>query len=302
MRYAVVSDIHANWAALEAVYDDARKQSVGNFWCLGDIVGYGPDPVLCVRFLREQVQMDRWVLGNHDAGLIGLITTEDFNAEATEVLAKHHALFQAPDNQELWRWCQEHMTDARTQPHAMSYGDVVYVLVHACLAPNQYVGRTTLSYLYPWETTWIRRYGLDPLRDGHLQEGKRGCLLHGHTHMPTFSDVVVAPGKRQSSRLRSIVYNQPLPLDGHLMVINPGSVGQPRDGDRRAAYAIIDTDASSVEFRRVTYDFRLTQAGMQRENYPITLCERLSVAGSLADSDLLARVYRRTEDGLEAIA
>jgi predicted phosphodiesterase len=296
MRYAIISDIHANGCALDAVRADADKCNIDSYWCLGDIVGYGPEPDRCIRFLHEQIDPQHWVLGNHDAALTGLIPVDEFNTEARDVIYKHRTLLQHADNQLLWHWCQEQMIDTRMLPKVEAHGDMLYVFVHACLVPNQYI----LCYLYPWRTTLIRWNGLEPLRR-YLQDGMRACLLFGHTHIPTFCEMVDLPGNRAENRLRSIIYNQPVPLDGRLMALNPGSVGQPRDGDRRAAYAIIDTKQHTVEFRRVTYPFDLVQAHMQQEGYPASLREHLSKAGNPLDEDDLVQVYQRTVYGLEVI-
>lgn len=297
MRYAIVSDIHANWAALNAVIQDATAAQIDAFWCLGDVVGYGPHPEECVHFLHDRVDHNQWVIGNHDAGLIGLMTTADFSAEARAMLEIHRAILQHPTNQGLWEWCQAQMTEVRTNPRSSVHGDIKFVLVHACLTPDHYVGRTSASYLYPWNSLLLRWNGLDPLRDTHLEENGCACMLYGHTHIPTFAEVMT----RRRISLRSIRYNHPLPLNGQLLAINPGSVGQPRDGDQRAAYAIIDTDDHTVEFRRVAYDLTQLLQLMADRAYPHTLYERLRLAGNPADHQSLAEVYQRTVDGLEAI-
>jgi len=301
MRYALLADIHANWPALEAVLEDAAKNSVDAYWCLGDVVGYGPNPVECVRFLREEVHPDRWVMGNHDAGLVGLVDFEtEFNPYARHVIQAHQSSLQQSEN--LWNWCKEYFIEERGHPRVEMHDETNCVFVHACLKPGFFIGRFITSYLYPWEPALLNWNGLDILADEYRSVSGRAYLFYGHTHFPTYYGAENRGTQRDGYHLRSIKYAKPLPLGDGIVAVNPGSVGQPRDGDRRAAYAIVDTEAHTVEFRRVAYPVETVQEAMKREGYPDELVAMLwNAAGGPEDLELFATVYRRPKWDLEAV-
>ncbi len=302
MRYALISDIHANAPALIAVQDDIAwqaeeyNQPIDAYWCLGDVIGYGPYASECVQFIQQSDKPLHWLVGNHDAGLVGIMSTQDFNQEARTVLARHRSILEQHGQ---WQWCQEHFATVHLPPQKEQHGDMCYVFTHACLVQNEYIGRSSSSYLRPWEPLLLEWNGFNYLRESYLGTSQRACMIFGHTHFPTFAK---AERERKGVQLRSIRYNQALPLGDDLTAINPGSVGQPRDGDRRAAYAILDTDAHTVEFRRVAYDYTQTLTLMEDESYPERLCQLLINAGGSQDLDNLAQVYRKTSKGLEVVS
>ncbi len=238
MRVAVLSDVHSNLVALDAVLADAG--AVDAIWHLGDIVGYGPDPDGVVARLGERGAIG--VRGNHDAAALGGPEIEWFNPDARAAAA----------------WTRDTMSDAtrtwlEAQPVHREIG--VMTLVHGSprdplreYVASVGVARANLAAL----TT---RYG-----------------LHGHTHVPVaFID--------DDPRLRIVEpeAGAVLALDEQTALINPGSVGQPRDGDPRASYLILDTDDHVVTWRRVPYDIPVVQAAIRAAGLPRRLADRLSI-------------------------
>jgi diadenosine tetraphosphatase ApaH/serine/threonine PP2A family protein phosphatase len=248
--------------------------------------------------------MQRWVLGNHDAALrqIGSAGSQ----AAAHVIEEHRRILRA--DPELWDWCRRHFAEAQGRPKSEIHNAALYVFVHAQLWETQYFGRTAESYLYPWKRAALRTFGLQPLQqyDGRhvhtreeLDTAENRYLFYGHTHMPTFCELLTST-RRPSVRLRSIVYGEAMPLGSGYVAVNPGSVGQPRDGDQRAAYIILDTDNQTVEFRRVVYDVESVIAQMQALHFPAILLDWLRTAGSAEDHYNLDQVYERTTDQLQA--
>ncbi len=240
MRIAVLSDIHANRTALEAVLADAG--AVDGVWQLGDIVGYGPEPDAVVERLREVGAIG--VRGNHDAAACGGSEIEWFNPEARRAMEWTRAAISSA----TVAWLSA-LPERRTE----GAGD----LVHG-------------SHREPlWEyvtSRAIARASLDLLETGTR------IGLHGHTHMPVAfvedgEDVQLVRGRPGAS----------LDLEGRRALINPGSVGQPRDGDPDASYMIWDPDADRVTWHRVAYDIASVQRAMREAGLPASLAARLGV-------------------------
>ena len=231
MRILVFSDIHANLAALDAVLSDAGQTDAA--WFLGDLVGYGPDPNECIQRIQE---LDALVClqGNHDAAAIGSLSLDSFNPEARRSI----------------EWLRDNLTDdsraflSELSPHA-EMGDVT--LVHA--SPRQPV----LEYL------------LDVYSAGQNFDFFDGpyCFV-GHTHIPVHFAQDANGG---STRMRIPKPNSQITLERRC-IVNPGSVGQPRDRDPRAAFAIFDSEAHTWDYRRVDYDVESVQEKMRSANLP----------------------------------
>ena len=239
MRVAVLSDIHANLHALEAVLADVDRQAPDEIWCLGDVVGYGPRPNECVSLVRERATLS--LCGNHDLAALGALDTVDFSGDAGTAA----------------RWTQ--------------------------------------SVLGAEEATWLR--GLEPLAERPGVE-----LFHGSPRDPVWDYVLT----EQVGLICILETTAPLILVGHSHValalgwdgdaligglapegtdvaragkrwlVNPGSVGQPRDGDPRAAWALIDEDIGRAAFFRVPYPVERTQAEIREQGLPETLALRLA--------------------------
>lgn len=238
MRYLIISDIHANLTALEAVLADAGE--FDKVWCLGDIVGYGPDPNECVELLRRH-QLT-CLAGNHDWAAVDKLDLASFNSDARAAAA----------------WTQGVLSE-----EAFAYLSSLPSLLEE--------ERFTLAHGSPRQPVW--EYILDPrvasLNFQHF--GTQYCLV-GHTHTAvTFVQATEGSG----SQVHFPLYDRAWPLDGDRMIINPGSVGQPRDSDPRASYAILDADALTWEQRRVEYAIEETQGRMREHGLPHRLIARL---------------------------
>jgi predicted phosphodiesterase len=261
MRIAMVADIHSNAYALDAVVTDAETKGVHRFWSLGDVVGYGPHPVRCLEFLRDKVQKSGWVLGNHDAVFVGLLRLPYWRKHAAEALAlNREAVVGRPG---LERWCKGAFTDRRCGPIVRDYQDDRYVLLHGSLLDP------LSDYLFPWYTAYKIPKELERLRHRYMGSDERPVsLCHGHTHIPALYSKN-SPVSDQGFVSHTIALGEPMRLGEAVSIINPGSVGQPRDGDQRAAYCILDTRRRTVEYRRVQYDHMKTIRDLRRPvRYP----------------------------------
>jgi diadenosine tetraphosphatase ApaH/serine/threonine PP2A family protein phosphatase len=240
MRYLIISDVHANQTALSAVLDDAG--SYDSIWCLGDLVGYGPDPNECVERLRELAHPI--LAGNHDWAALGKLDIMSFNSDARAA--------------SIW-------TSGELSRSSRKFLDAL---------PTDIV-KDQFSWAHgsPRQPVW--EYILDPLiaQRNFAYFDTPYCLV-GHTHIPVvFHQVDDTPSGCK-------VYLSPrdepmsLEIEGRL-ILNPGSVGQPRDGNPDASYAILDTDAMTWEQRRVFYDVEHTQERMRACQLPPRLIDRL---------------------------
>ena len=242
MRAIILSDIHANLTALEAVLAEA-----GNFdaaWCLGDLVGYGPDPNECVERIRSLPNL-QCTIGNHDAASLKQIDVDAFNPEAR--IAIH--------------WTQDALSDSsraflQDLPEKIELENVT--LAHG--SPRHPVW----EYLLDTRTATLNfDYFFTPL-----------CFV-GHTHLPV---IYVLNDSKHMARLSIPEANQVLTLPERA-IVNPGSVGQPRDRDPRAAFALFDTETRLLDYRRVPYDFSAVHARMAAAGLPDRHIQRLA-AGS----------------------
>lgn len=237
MRIAVLSDIHSNLAALEAVRDDLP--SVDEIWVLGDIVGYGPQPNEVIRTLQQMGA--RSVLGNHDGAAIGTVDPDDFN----------------PDAKTAVEW-----TATVLDPNGRTY--------LATLPEVRVSGDLTAVHGSPREPVW--EYITSPaVAAANLGSFRTWLCLFGHTHIPA-----VFRASDGHVEAISVTTGDPVRLDARRALINPGSVGQPRDGIPESAYAILDDRGATVEFHRVAYDIAETQRRMQTLGLPPRLAERLA--------------------------
>jgi predicted phosphodiesterase len=241
MRIAVLSDIHANLAALEAVGSDLP--SVDQVWVLGDIVGYGPHPNEVIALL--QAMGARSVLGNHDGAAIGTVDPAHFN----------------PDARTAIEWTAE-VLDGNARSYIGSLPEV------------RRDGDLTAVHGSPRDPIWEYITGPAIAAANFGSFDTRLCLF-GHTHLPVVYRLV-GGGVEATVGMPGETH----PLGEARALVNPGSVGQPRDGLRDAAYAVLSTgDApggDEIEFRRVRYDIDRTQRDMRQLGLPARLAERLS--------------------------
>jgi len=252
MRVLVISDIHGNLTALQAVLEEAAQFNYEEVWCLGDTVGYGPEPNECITLVRQLKAA--CVVGNHDWAAIERMDIEDFNAEARRAV--------------LW-------TRQELSPESLAWLSEL---------PSTPIvkGEFTLTHGSPRDPVW--EYVLYPstARANFDAFSTPFCLV-GHTHVPALHVWVES---ETSVRAISPTPNRVLALrpaekaDGAApslrIILNPGSVGQPRDNDPRAAYAILNTKEATWLPRRVAYAIEITQAHMRSAGLPERLINRLS--------------------------
>jgi predicted phosphodiesterase len=240
MRCLVLSDIHSNLEAFEAVLEDAG--SVDQVWCLGDVVGYGPDPNACVERLRSQPHL--CIAGNHDWATLGKLDLRDFN----------------PDAREANLWNREQLTEEN--------------LAYLEARPETYVeGACTLFHGSPRHPIWEYIIYASTAQANFAHFDTPVCFV-GHTHTPGIFRLNNEGGQEVCEPVAASL-NGPMSAGPERLIINPGSVGQPRDGDRRASYAVLDTETLIFEHRRVVYAVDKTQAKMMERNLPLRLVLRL---------------------------
>jgi diadenosine tetraphosphatase ApaH/serine/threonine PP2A family protein phosphatase len=239
MRIAVISDIHANRPALEAVLADIDDERVDRVWCLGDIVGYGAEPDACCELTRARA--DTCLAGNHDLGVRGDLPLDEFSRGA-ELAA---------------RWTQETIDDANLaylqglEPQGVEAGVGLY---HA--SPRDPVWEYVLS-------TLLAELCLDA-------QAERVCLI-GHSHVALA--FMREEGKPATGE--ACPGGTTLDLSEAEWLVNPGSVGQPRDGDPRAGWLVLDTAARTASFRRTSYDIAAAAVAIRAARLPDSLAERL---------------------------
>lgn len=240
MRVLIISDIHANLTALEAVLADAADLGYDQIWCLGDLVGYGPDPNECVQRVRD---LDNLVclVGNHDKAALGEIDWGQFNADAQAAI-RWTARTLTPESRAYLKSLPERLERGR------------YTLVHA--SPRQPI----------WEYILDRYIAAQNFPYFHTPY----CLV-GHTHTPA-QYLELSDGGCEERQPR---YNQFVALDEQRCILNPGSVGQPRDRNPQAAYAVLEFESGRWSHLRAPYDIGETQARMRRIAMPARLIARL---------------------------
>ncbi len=256
MRYAIVSDIHANLSALHAVLDDLASQSIDTIICLGDTVGYYADSAAVIALLHSRLtphdcsadgrpaSVPLWVAGNHEWGLLDRIEAYQFSTAARTALTYTRAELPAAEISFLAGLPQQIEIDLGD--------DLSATIVHA--APGDPVGTTGAGYIENSEDA----------QDAAQAFRSQICLV-GHTHYPRICREITHSESDRHSWATIDVFEDVLPggscvFGAERMILNPGSVGQPRDGDPRASYAILDTSARSFAVRRVKYDISATQS------------------------------------------
>jgi diadenosine tetraphosphatase ApaH/serine/threonine PP2A family protein phosphatase len=240
MRCAILSDIHANLAALEAVLDDiGKKGGVDETWCLGDIVDYGPDPHPCIELVQSL--KSGCIAGNHDLAVIGKADKAYFN----------------PDAGLATNW-------TATQ---LNLGDIAYL---DSLPLRMEREGFTLVHGSARDPVWEYVFSTG-IAAGNFDFFRSQLCLVGHTHIP----LVFRLGKDGACQAAAFNPGIGLALGSTRMIINPGSVGQPRDGDPRASYAIYESEGRVIRLYRVGYDVQATQDRMMRAGLPVRLVARL---------------------------
>ncbi len=249
MVYAIISDIHANLEALRAVFDEIDRRAVDVVYCLGDLVGYNADPGDCVDLVLSRAEAV--VRGNHDKAVAGLTDLDWFNSAARAAALWTRAVL--PDR-ELDRV-------AGLPQGPLERADGV-LLCHGSPADED-------EYLVPGG----RLQAAFQLLEEERAEAR--LCLHGHTHVPLAAAWQGGSGQEEPT-LQMLDPRQPIEMEeGCVYLVNPGSVGQPRDGNPRASFGILDTGRGTFTTIRVAYDFRETQRKIIEAGLPAVLARRL---------------------------
>jgi predicted phosphodiesterase len=239
MRVAVISDVHANRHALDAVLEALEAERPDAVWCLGDTVGYGPQPNECCELVRGRADLS--LVGNHDLVVLGALTVSDFNDEAAAAAI----------------WTSEGLTEASRD-------------FLAGLKPQAEADGAALYHASARDPVWEYILTEEAAR-ATFELATASLILVGHSHVALAlreePDRSIAGGLAPAGA--------EVGLDGRWL-LNPGSVGQPRDGDPRAAWLLLDLERRLASFRRVRYPVERTQAEMRERGLPPLLAARLA--------------------------
>lgn len=242
MKFAIISDIHANLEALQTVLADAKQRECTHYACVGDVVGYNANPKECLDIIRE-MQMP-CVMGNHDEYCSADVDLSSFNESAATAV----------------RWTREHLTEADKQwLKDLRYIRLIesFSIVHATMdGPRRWgyvTDKMSAAASFAYQTTNVCFHGHTHVPVAFMQEkGAQGFVQGG-----SFTRILVEPNKRY--------------------FVNVGSVGQPRDGDPRASYATYDLAKREIELHRLEYDIATTQKKILEAGLPERLAARLEL-------------------------
>jgi diadenosine tetraphosphatase ApaH/serine/threonine PP2A family protein phosphatase len=244
LRVAVLSDIHSNRQALEAVLAAVEETGVDQSWCLGDMVGYGADPDACTALVRERC--DTCLVGNHDLAVLGALDISTFSEGAAAAV----------------EWTRENVSEetlgflAELEPTASQAG----------------VG---LFHASPRDPVWEYVLSTDQAEAGfEAQEERVGLIGHSHIALFFVRSPGARPGHAQGAQAEG---GLEIELPEGQWLLNPGSVGQPRDSDPRAAWLELDTDAWTARWHRVEYDIAAAATAIRAAGLPPALADRLEV-------------------------
>lgn len=240
MKALIVSDIHSNLEAFQSVIADADGRGGFNeIWSLGDLVGYGPDPSAVINLLRQH--QHKAVIGNHDLASIGKLSLEAFNPHAKEANLWTGKQLSADERAYLGK-----------QPRIIEEGE--FLMCHGS----------------PRDPVWEYVVSISAAVASFNHFDTHRCLL-GHSHIP----FICRPKGDSNAEFQTPQLGVPLSLNTDRMIINPGGIGQPRDGDPRASYALYDSEPETLTHHRVEYEIETTQDKMRAHKLPEFLIERL---------------------------
>ena len=244
MRVAVLSDVHSNRPALEAVLAAVDEAGVDELWCLGDVVGYGADPDACTALVRERC--DVCLVGNHDLAVLGELDISSFSETAKAAV----------------EWTRE-----QAGPETLEY--------LAGLMPAMTRNGIGLFHASPRDPVWEYVLSIEQAEAGFDAQTERVGLI-GHSHVSLFFNRPdgARPGYSHGAQAGDGAL---IDLDSGAWLLNPGSVGQPRDGDPRAAWLELDTAEWTARFHRAPYDIEAAAEAILAAGLPAALAERLQV-------------------------
>ncbi|MBN2413247.1 metallophosphoesterase family protein [candidate division KSB1 bacterium] len=238
MRYAIISDIHSNFIALEQVLERIHSEKCDQIICLGDIVGYGPFPNECIELVK--MKSDIVIAGNHDHAAAGLLETDHFNIYAKKAI-----------EWTITALTEENKKYLQTLPLYEYTNDAFFV--HS-------------TPMIPERWGYILTPHQAKLNFDYFDQ--QICFI-GHSHLPVIFSY-------NSKREPEMIYDPELKFDNNMKyIINVGSVGQPRDHSSQAAFGIYDTEKKSYKILRVSYDVYTIQKAMMSLDFPEFLIERL---------------------------
>ncbi len=243
MRLALISDIHSNLPALEAVLADLESARIDEVWCLGDVVGYGAQPDECAALVRERCSI--CLVGNHDLAALGELDISTFSPAAAAAV----------------RWTRERMSD-----ESRSF--------LASLEPADENLEVGLYHASPRDPIWEYVLWPDQAAECIRAQARRVSLV-GHSHVALF--FTLGDEQDDDARGAQAGAGTSLEIDAGRWLINPGSVGQPRDGDPRAAWLELDTESWQATFHRVGYDIERAAEAILATDLPEHLARRLYV-------------------------
>lgn len=267
MKIAILSDIHCNKPALDAVYQDAKRSLVDIFWCLGDVVGYGPWPIQCWKLLENTIKPRVWLPGNHEMGLLRE-NSSYCQGDAKTVIDKQRVIL------------------ARTystifeQIESLTKNYVVEPVEGIHLAHGIYDTKDIFESMTAYVENIEKNPHLAEKAVAHIKNTNKNpkLLVTGHTHKPMLWQRIYDQGRKKHQWVKFQPTDRvPLnSLETMPALINPGSVGQPRDGSLSASYCILEWEDGNryVDFRRVPYPIELTIQAMKDAGYPKTLIEK----------------------------
>lgn len=243
MKVAILTDIHSNLPALEAALAAIDEAEIERRWCLGDIVGYGAQPDECAKLVSESCELS--LVGNHDLAVTGEISTEVFSASAAAAV----------------EW-----TRANSDPKTIAFLKT--------LKPENIEHEVALYHASPRDPVWEYVLAVDQARECIEEQASRVSFI-GHSHVALwFSDDDGPPGADGGGQAED---GREMDLSEHRWLLNPGSVGQPRDGDPRAAWLELDTAGWQATYHRVTYDIDRAAEAIRGTGLPELLADRLYV-------------------------
>lgn len=244
MRVAVITDIHSNLPALEAVLAAVDAAGAEEVWCLGDVIGYGADPDACAELVRERCAV--CLVGNHDLAVLGALDVEAFSEAAAEAVS----------------WTRRSVANGTLD------------LLRG-LEPQARREGVALFHASPRDPVWEYVLSVEQA-DACLDAQPERIALIGHSHVSLF---FVRPDAGEPGEVRAAQAGDDTLVDlgAGSWLVNPGSVGQPRDGDPRAAWLELDTGELTARFHRVGYDVERAAAAIAAAGLPRRLAERLHV-------------------------